>query len=314
MTARNIAPYTDALDNRGLERLRRELRNPTPESIRGVAKQFEALFVQTLLKSMRAATPDDTLFGGDAVKQYRSLFDQQLALNVSQGSGIGLAAMLERQLLAQSGQSKDASPASVKHALAAYAHQPPGASSPGASAPAAPAADTQAPAWESPEAFVRSIWPAAERTANLLGVPPATLVAQAALETGWGAHVLQQADGRSSFNLFNIKAGTGWTGDTARATTVEYRNGIAVRETADFRVYGSIAEAFADYADLLRRQPRYAEALDSGGDAAAFLQSLQRAGYATDPAYADKVQRIMGSDALRLGGSEFKKVADRTNT
>jgi flagellar protein FlgJ len=279
-----------------------------------VAKQFESLFVQTMLKSMRAATPGDSLFGGDGVKQYRSLLDQQLAINVSQGPGIGLAAMLERQLLAQSGLSKDTPPAPATHSLAAYRRRPPVPASPAGPPAAAPATSTQTVPWESPESFVRSIWPTAQRTADSLGIPPEALVAQAALETGWGAHVLRQADGRSSFNLVNIKAHAGWAGDTVQVATLEYRDGSTVRQTADFRAYSSVAEAFADYADFLRRQPRYAEALNSGGDASAFLRSLQRAGYATDPAYADKVQRIMDSDALRLGQNGFKKMAAGTNT
>lgn len=310
MTVRNTTPYANALDSRGLERLRRELHTPTPESIRGVAKQFESLFVQTLLKSMRAATPGDSLFGGHGVKQYRSLLDQQLALNLSQGQGIGLAAMLERQLLAQNGLSGDAAPV-LTRSFAAYRRRPPATAASAEELSAA--APAEAP-WDSPESFVRSIWPAAERTANSLGVPPKTLVAQAALETGWGQHVLRRADGRCSFNLFNIKAHGGWSGETVRVATLEYRDGVAVREAADFRAYGSVAEAFADYAEFLRRQPRYAEALNGDGDAAAFLRSLQRAGYATDPAYVDKIQRIMDSDTLLLGQSEFKKTADGTNT
>lgn len=315
MTIQNIALYSNALDSRGLERLRREVRNPTPESLRAVAKQFESLFVQTLLKSMRAATPGDSLFGGHGVKQYRSMLDQQLAINLSQGQGIGLAAVVERQLLAQSGLRGNTAPAPTQHSLAAYPRRSPTSTPPTAGPPAmAPATTVQTLPWKSPEAFVRSIWPAAQRTADSLGVSPKALVAQAALETGWGKHVLRRADGRSSFNLFNIKAHGGWTGDTVQVSTLEYRDGIAVREAAEFRAYGSVAEAFADYADFLRRQPRYAEALNSGGDASTFLRNLQRAGYATDPAYAEKIQHIMDSDTLRLGQSGFKKMAGGTNT
>ncbi|EAR20215.1 flagellar assembly peptidoglycan hydrolase FlgJ [Nitrococcus mobilis] len=315
MAVQKITSYDNALDGRRLEKLRYELRNPTPESLRTVAKQFESLFVQSLLKSMRAATPGGSLFSGHGVKQYRSLLDQQLASSIAQGRGIGLAAMLERQLLSQNAPSKAAAVESTKHSLTGYRNRPPAAPAPVESPAAAkPATTSQAAPWGSPESFVRSIWPAAQRTAHTLGVPPEALVAQAALETGWGEHVLRHADGRSSFNLFNIKAHGGWTGDTVRIATLEYRDGVARRESAAFRAYGSVAEAFADYADFLRHQPRYAEALDSGGDALTFLQSLQRAGYATDPAYADKIRRVMDSPTLRPGRAELKKMADGTKT
>ncbi|MDN5870098.1 MAG: flagellar assembly peptidoglycan hydrolase FlgJ [Nitrococcus sp.] len=313
MTVQNTTLYNHALDSRGLRRLHRELRNPSPESLGAVARQFEAVFVEMLIERMRATTPGNSLFGGHGVKQYRALLDRQLAAQLSQGPGIGLAAVLERELLAHSGLSKDAPPSPAAHSLAAYPRRLPAAPAPADSAAAAPATPAKAVSWDSPESFVRSIWPAAQRTAASLGVPPEALVAQAALETGWGEHVLRCPDGRTSFNLFNIKAHGGWSGETVRVPTLEYRDGIAVRESADFRVYDSLAQAFADYAELLR-QPRYAEALNGAGDAATFLQGLQRAGYATDPAYADKILRIMDSDALRLGRGEFKKTDRGTNT
>ena len=311
MTVPNSTSYGNALDGRGLHELRRELRNPTPESMRAVAKQFESLFVQTLLKSMRAATPGDSLFGGQGVKQYESLLDQQIASNISEGRGVGLAAMVERQLLGKSAASTAAPTAPSERSLAAYRRHAIAAPAP-AEAAAEPAASGQTTSWESPQSFVRSIYPVAQRTAKSLGVPPETLVAQAALETGWGEHVLRRPDGRSSFNLFNIKAHGGWRGDTVRVSTLEYRDGVARREGADFRAYGSLDEAFTDYADFLRRQPRYADALNSGGDALHFLHGLQRAGYATDPAYAEKIRRIMESERLQIGQAEFKKTADRT--
>lgn len=313
MGIQNITLYNQALDSRGLQSLRRELRNPSPESLRTVAKQFEALFVGMLIERMRATTPGDSLFGGHGVKQYRALLDRQLASNLSQGPGIGLAAVLERQMLAHSGLSKDTPAVATAHSLAAYPRRPPASPAPAEAAVAAPTTPVKAVSWESPEAFVRSIWPTAQRTAASLGVPAEALVAQAALETGWGQHVLRRADGRSSFNLFNIKAHASWSRETVKVSTLEYRDGIAATEVAEFRTYGSIAEAFADYADFLR-QPRYAAALTSGGDAVDFLQGLQSAGYATDPAYADKIRRIMESDALRLGRAEFKKTALGTNT
>lgn len=313
MTIRDATASTSALDNRGLEQLRRELHKPTAKSIHEVARQFEALFVQSMLKSMRAATPGDSLFGGPGLEQYRSLLDQQMALNVSQGRGVGLAAVLERQLMTQSGLDRNAAPVKTEHSLAGYprsVHTSPV----GPAAPTAAAPSEQAQSWETPQDFLRAIWPSAQRTARSLGIPPEALVAQAALETGWGQHVLHRPDGRSSYNLFNIKAQGGWTGATVRVPTLEYRDGIAVRETAAFRAYGSVADAFADYADFLRSHPRYAQALDCDGDATAFLGALQDAGYATDPNYARKIRQILDSDSLSPGTTGFKKTDNGTNT
>lgn len=149
----------------------------------------------------------------------------------------------------------------------------------------------------SPEGFVASMWPHAQRAARELGVAPRALVAQAALETGWGRRMIQHSEGGSAHNLFGIKA-TGWSGERASASTHEYRDGVRRNERADFRAYASPAESFADYVRLLKRSPRYAQALQAGGDVRRFAQALQRAGYATDPAYADKIVAIANGPTL----------------
>jgi flagellar protein FlgJ len=143
----------------------------------------------------------------------------------------------------------------------------------------------------SPEAFVRSVWPHAQRTAQELGVSPKALVAQAALETGWGRRLANRDGGASSHNLFGIKAGSRWNGERVNASTHEYANGVRQAERADFRAYGSVGESFSDYADLLNN-PRYAQARAAGHDTRRFAQALQSAGYATDPAYAAKINAI----------------------
>ena len=160
--------------------------------------------------------------------------------------------------------------------------------------------------WESPEAFVRDIWPHAERTAERLGVEPRAVVAQAALETGWGAHVMQRRDGSSSFNLFGIKAGSDWSGDSVIKPTLEFRNGLPQHESARFRAYADLGAAFADYADFLTGRPRYATALESAGDGRRFAASLQAAGYATDPLYAAKISRIMQSETMEASMAALK--------
>lgn len=147
-----------------------------------------------------------------------------------------------------------------------------------------------------------------------MGVPPRALIAQAALETGWGQHVIRHANGRSSYNLFNIKAHGGWQGGRVRVPTLEYRGGVAVREFAEFRAYDSPAAAFRDYAELLRGNPRYADVLRAGDNETAFARALEAAGYATDPRYAEKIERILGGDPLSGLEDGFKETADRTTT
>jgi flagellar protein FlgJ len=149
-----------------------------------------------------------------------------------------------------------------------------------------------------PAGFVSTLRPVAERIAQQLGIDSRILLSQAALETGWGQKVLQRSGGASSFNFFNIKAGSDWHGATVTVPTIEYQNGIAVREVATFRAYRSPEESFSDYASLIADNPRYQQALARGGDATAYIRALAAAGYATDPRYADKVLAIFSSDQL----------------
>jgi flagellar protein FlgJ len=308
------AHFINALDTRQLTELRAAVgSDPSAKEARQVAQRFEALFVQNLLERMRDASMGDALFGSSAHDQYQGLFDQQLASNLAHGRGIGLAPLIERQILRQQGIEPEAGPALDRN-LADYPRRqfhatavPP--------APHAGAAEVRGEAaWSSPEAFVRDLWPAAQRTARELGVPPRALIAQAALETGWGQQVVRDAGGRSSNNLFNIKAHRDWDGPTARVTTLEYRAGSPVREVADFRVYDSPEQAFRDYVAFLRGNPRYAEALAAGDDEVAFVRALEEAGYATDPRYAEKIERILATDVLSAAGETVKNPADRSTT
>ena len=148
--------------------------------------------------------------------------------------------------------------------------------------------------------FVATIWPHARRAAKIIGVPAHALVAQAALETGWGRHLARDSAGKSGFNLFGIKAGAGWFGGRSRLPTHEVVNGVVAREDASFRGYDTVAEAFDDYVAFLRRNPRYAAALRQSVDSRTFAAGLQKAGYSTDPHYADKIHRIANSRLLRI--------------
>ena len=151
---------------------------------------------------------------------------------------------------------------------------------------------------ESPTDFVRQLWPHAREAARELGVAPEVLIAQAALETGWGRRMIQRADGGNSFNLFGIKADSSWQGDRAQVATIEYVGGVAERQRASFRAYSGLGESFSDYVQFLRSNPRYRQALEQVQDSESFVRGLQDAGYATDPNYADKILRILDRGTL----------------
>ncbi|KLD76224.1 flagellar assembly peptidoglycan hydrolase FlgJ [Xanthomonas hyacinthi] len=358
-----------------------------PARIDKVSRQLEGQFANLLVKSMRDASFGDSLFPGEN-QTFRDMYDQQMAKALTEGKGLGLAAMIAKQL--GGGKSADAPPTNtaIGAAQAAKAYSlvsgQSGAagSSAGASAPAdaGAAAGTGAAAWSgldaadapqqqvarvldliagretsamheaigsnpadgsatlawtgaddrwsdlaataandgagidasataaanaaaaslgerTPEGFVAQIWTHAQKAARELGVDARALVAQAALETGWGRRGISRGDGASSNNLFGIKA-TGWSGERVSTGTHEYVDGVKQSQTADFRAYASPAESFADYVRLLKTNPRYQQALNAGTDIRGFAQGLQRAGYATDPSYAAKIAAIAGGPTI----------------
>lgn len=288
-------------DPSNLAALKTAARDQSPEAIKATAKQFEALFLQMVLKTMRESVPQDGMFSSDATRFYQGLSDQQLAAVMAQKGGVGLAAALERQLMQQALSSEtDALPMELRMPT-----RPAGSSAaplslqmphwqPAVNTSTAPAAGAAGP-----QQFVESLWPQAQEAARKLDVPAHFLIGQAALETGWGKAEIRRADGQPSYNLFNIKAGKDWQGATVDAQTTEYdNNGQAVTRTERFRAYGSYAESFADYAQLMQNLPRYANV--AGQDSASgFARALQSAGYATDPAYADKLTRVINGTTLR---------------
>ena len=272
-----------------------------PAALREVAGQFEALFLQSMLKSMREASLGDPLFGdSDQHEMYQGMLDQQLALEMSSGKGIGLAEMLIRQLGGDPAESLS------------RPDRPYPLSSVRRSGSVASAEAT--PAWSDAKSFARDIWPHAERAANKLNVAPEAIVAQAALETGWGAHVMPDHRGEPSFNLFGIKAGGGWRGDQVTRQTLEFEDGVPVPQKARFRAYPDIAATFEDYTRLLTENPRYSNVGGHGGDAEGFANALQSSGYATDPLYADKLTRVLNSPTMKSVISEFKNPSVRPIT
>ena len=320
-----------------------------------VAKQFEAIFTQMMLKSMRDANASIGSGMGESEQSdsYRDLFDHQLSLTLANGdNGIGIAKMLVRQL--GGAQSKGATTAAGGAPAALNATAPgtrPGVSGltsanvrallqlgstgdantdagsydiPSATPPASGSDDSlgqfargaanvagaaaQLLPGTDPVGFVRALAPHAAAAARKLGVSVRVLLAQAALETGWGKHLPSQGNGSSSFNMFGIKAGSGWDGAKVNVPTLEYENGVAVRRQDQFRAYGSPAASFADYARLISDSPRYAKALGQGENAAGFANALVRGGYATDPAYAEKITAIANSPQMRAAMVALKNV------
>lgn len=283
------------------QRMRQDIDSRDPAVLREVAGQFEALFLEILLKDMRSASLGDPIFGGSSQHDlYREMLDKQFAVEMSRDRGIGIADMLTAQL---SG-NPPGSPAAGGRDYALPASLP--RSSIPAAAPLSPAATPAAAApeidtgrWTDPVAFVGDVWPHAERAGQRLGIAPEALLAQAALETGWGSKVISRPDGSSSLNLFGIKAGGSWDGDSVARTTLEYRDGVAEREVARFRAYPDIAATFDDYVAFIGGKPRYASVPGTGNDVRAFGGALADAGYATDPAYAEKIARVASSDTMR---------------
>jgi flagellar protein FlgJ len=264
------------------------------------------------------------------------MHDQQLSLDLASRGGIGLAEVLVEQLRSDRGAIDKGDGASGSFTLGQQPVSGPGmdvsrywqapvtspapaplplakALSP-ASMPSSAAVDTAIgdSAWSpaSPGEFAARLRPVAEDAARQLGVDPDLLLAQAALETGWGRHITADQRG-SSNNFFNIKAGPDWDGPTVTVQTVEYRDGVAVRESARFRAYESAAESFADYAALIEDSPRYSNARGMAADGEQYLRELQRAGYATDPAYADKILSILARNDLAGAQADLKNTADR---
>lgn len=310
--------YTDF---QGLTELRGEARKESPEALRKAAEQFEALFLQSVLKSMRDAGGGGGLFENHQTELYTEMYDKQLAISLArEGKGVGLADMLVKQLQGLVGDAAerraaegDRGPYPVPErrpfATPAPAESAPEPAAPAGDAPQAATPGSEPARFESPEAFIRHLWPHAERAARRLGADPRALLAQAALETGWGQAVIRHGDGRSSHNLFNIKANHGWSGDHVVKQTLEYRDGVAVKEQAPFRAYDSYAQSFQDYVQFLQDNPRYQEALQQAHDPEAFIEALHEAGYATDPAYSDKISDIMGRDLLvQLGNRSGRTV------
>lgn len=321
-------------DINGLQGIRTLGKNDQDAALKEVAKQFESMFMSMMLKSMRDASDvfsEDSLFSSPESDFYRQMYDDQMSVSLTSGQGTGLAEVIHRQLMAQYGEDNPESAnvdqsriferrfTGISHAIKRVEEElnalPKTSALTTANGTAssnnktdfetASGTGIKGQGFASPAEFVAAVYPLAEKIGADLGVDAKAIVAQAALETGWGKYTIQDSQGRASNNLFGIKANSAWQGDVVSVQTHEYRQGVRVNENADFRAYNSLEEGLADYADFLRNSARYQNAINENVPGETYGHALQQSGYATDPDYGNKVERIYKgetlNDALKSG-------------
>ena len=287
-------------DIASLDSLRKKAVDGDKESekaaLTAAAKQFEAIFTSMLFKSMRDANSsfESGLMDSQNQQFYRQMMDEQMSSELSSSGSLGLADMIVAQLSTgsvenQSAANRDPDFARVMEKVDRVRQER--AEAPAMTESASQSISTKPANFESPETFVTSMKPYAEKAAKALGVDSSLLLAQAALETGWGQKMVNNSKG-SSNNLFNIKADRSWGGDKVATQTLEYHQGVPVKEQAAFRSYSTYEDSFNDYVRFLNDNPRYNTALSHGGNSEQFIRGIHQAGYATDPSYADKVLRV----------------------
>jgi len=279
-----------AMDTQSLGQLKAQASQSPDKALKAAAQQFEAVFMNMMLKSMREATPQDGMMDSDQSRMFTGMLDQQLTQSMS-SRGIGLAEMMVKQL-SRSGQA--GLPATELNPLTSVLNEQAVRLTPqssilspvSVSVPSAFNASTQ-------QDFVNRMLPHALQASRTTGVPPHLILGQAALESGWGKREILMPDGTNSYNLFGIKAGAGWNGKVAETMTTEYKNGVASKQVEKFRAYSSYTEAFEDYSKMLSSNPRYASVMQQGGNTVGMARALQDSGYATDPKYADKLVSVI---------------------
>lgn len=315
--------YVNSVDSftdfSGLDRLKAKGKQGEEGSIKEVARQLESLFLNQLLKSMRQANEgfsEGSFLSSNQTKMYDQMLDSQLSVSLTKGAGIGLADTIIKQLSSTQGGSPEKTaielnqkPVSDMRRLLLDARRVSASSDTEYALINADIAAQTSNRLESavtdilkvpttPDEFIQWVYPHAVEAAKELGVSPKVLVAQSALETGWGQKPIVTAEGGNSNNLFGIKADHRWSGENTSITTLEYREGIAKKERANFRVYDTVKESLQDYVQFLKTNPRYQQALEKVNDPKAFTQSLMDAGYATDPKYAEKIMGIFDGKLL----------------
>lgn len=315
--AANSRTYSDI---QGLQSIKQLGQVDKQAALQEVSKQFESILVNMMLKNMRSATnvlSEGSYLGGDKVNFYQEMMDDELSVALSAREGLGFADTIASQLggtraSAEQGDVKAAADNSghgipIDQALFANRIAVQQSRASGAdslanqqalatiqpSLTAAPITATTNTRFASPEQFIQSLYPQAQNAARELGVKPETLLAQAALETGWGQHMPSDKQGNHGFNLFGIKADTRWNGASTTVETLEYFGDKPLKVNAAFRSYDSFEQSFNDYVSFVKDQSRYQPALENAADSSAYIQALHKAGYATDPRYAEKIEQIL---------------------
>lgn len=293
-----------AANSQSLDKLRAQAKQSPDEALKAAAQQFETVFMNMMLKSMREATPQDGMFDSEQTRMFTGMLDQQLAQNMS-SRGIGLADIMFKQLSRTAGSG---TAQMLQNHLSAPFPSQVGVALNGANVDRTgeasrnigllgikPAKNSLPSAYSEnfQQDFVQRMTPYAIQASRETGVPAPLMMGQAALESGWGRREIRMPDGSTSYNLFGIKANGNWKGKVAEVVTTEYHNGIASKQVEKFRAYGSYADAFNDYARLIHDNPRYAQVIKDGQGVADAAYALQHAGYATDPSYADKLVKVM---------------------
>lgn len=296
-----------AWDTQSLNELKSKAGKDPAGNIRPVARQVEGMFVQMMLKSMREALPKDGIFSSDSTRLYTSMYDQQIAQQMTSGKGLGLADVIVKQMAAAQGVPPEEAPQQVPmkfdlEKVTSYQYQAL-TQMVRKAVPKAPESNDEPLTGDSKD-FLAQLSLPARLASQQSGVPHHLILAQAALESGWGQRQIRRENGDPSFNIFGVKASGSWKGPTTEITTTEYENGEAKKVKAKFRVYSSYLEALSDYVGVLSRNPRYA-AVTQAATAEQGAQALQKAGYATDPQYARKLTSMI--QQLKAMGEKVSK-------
>ncbi len=306
-------------DLNSLDSIRKMALTDKESALKKAAKEFEAFFLNMMLKSMRQASQvigDDSPMSSPQEKMYTSMLDEQLSVDLSQNGLLGIADLMTKQL------SNNVSKPETNHMASKISRLEFTQKTNKASSVVPDKElksviklekdlvedkkelnDSQVVAennlkaekkslFDNTKDFVKTLLPYAKKAANLLGLDPKLLIAQAALETGWGKFIMHDESGKPGFNLFGIKSHKSWQGEEIKIDTLEVENQSFKKVKANFRKYSDFSQSFDDYVEFVKANPRYEKALNVTHDANQYMKELQSAGYATDPNYADKVLRI----------------------
>lgn len=296
MIANTASVYTDF---QGIENLKTRARDDQEGTLDEVAQQFESLLMHQMLKTMRQANLSEGIMDSDQTKFYQDMYDQQISVHLAENGGMGLSDLIKSQLgggrdnIPSIDGGQELKPLSMSDIIQAVKPLKDKVS-----------VETN---FDSPEDFIKELRPWAEKAAAEIGLSGDALLAQAALETGWGKGIMKTPSEDSSHNLFGIKADSRWDGAKVKHVTLEFEEGIPSRKNEAFRAYESFKDSFNDYVDFIQSNPRYSTAVDMAADPKAYFNALQEAGYATDPNYAEKLSGIMDGSVMNKAMAALKK-------